>query len=485
MKHSWGIVLFQRDLRIVDNTAFLRACKECEQVIGIFVFNPKQVSSNNTFKSNNAVAFMIESLRSLNEDLQKAGGALHCFYGEPSSVVRSIQQELKVGKAEPVLYYNRDITPFSRRRQDSLDKIGIPVVACDDYYLTSVNSVLSSSGKPYTKFTPYASRFFTMLSEGDIVIDQPNLLKSSKLKCRVVSMNLKGQKELDWANDKFVDMKGASPYRLVLGGRKNALLRMKEVPPIVAKYQVTRNDLSDETTQLSAYIKFGCVSIREVYYFFKNKIDPTASKSLIRQLLWRDFYAQVLFHNPSNLGDSMKEAYRDMNWVKGVDARNRLKAWKSGKTGFPIVDAGMRELASTGYMHNRARLITGSFLPKTLLVDWMEGEKHFARYLSDYDPASNNGNWQWVAGTGVDSQPYFRILNPRLQSERYDENATYIKKWIPELRTMSAKDIHKWCEGKICSEARLSSIKYPHPIVDYKEQKEKALGMYRAAYESS
>ena len=181
----------------------------------------------------------------------------------------------------------------------------------------------------------------------------------------------------------------------------------------------------------------------------------------------------------------MKEAYRDMDWVKGADARIRLKAWKNGTTGFPIVDAGMRELTSTGYMHNRARLIAGSFLPKTLLVDWMDGEKHFARLLSDYDPASNNGNWQWVAGTGVDSQPYFRILNPRLQSERYDEDATYIKKWIPELRTMSAKDIHKWCEGKICGEARLSSIKYPRPIVDYKAQKEKALSMYKAAYESS
>ena len=474
-----GIVLFQRDLRLEDNTAFLAACKNCQKVVCIFCFNPKQVSTTNTFKSNNAVAFMIESLQSLDQSLQKRGSQLYCFYGEPVDVVKSLMNELQ---EESTLYFNYDITPFAKKRQLSFLDAGISCAAYTDYYLSSVDSIKNSSGKPYTKFTPYATRFQDMVAGGDLIIPFP--VTPLKIKCSFLTLDSANVKSLKWASDKFVDEKHLSPHRLVHGGREKALQRMKAIPPIVANYQVTRNDLNDETTQLSAYIKFGCLSIREVYYFFMQKIPTTARKSLIRQLIWRDFYAQVLYHNPSNLGQSMKEAYRDIKWEKGAEARKRLRAWKLGKTGFPIVDAGMRELAATGYMHNRARLITASFLPKTLLIDWMEGEKHFAKMLSDYDPASNNGNWQWVAGTGVDSQPYFRILNPKLQGEKYDSDCIYIKKWIPELRDLSPKDIHKWSDGEICSEDRFDGIKYPAPIVNYSKQKEMALDIYTKAYES-
>lgn len=259
----------------------------------------------------------------------------------------------------------------------------------------------------------------------------------------------------------------------LIGGRSNALRMLRSVDRRVANYDATRNNLSDQTTMLSAFIKFGNVSIREVYYAFRDNLDTESASSLIRQLFWRDFYAQLLDAHPEILFKPMREKYSGIRWSS---SQRLLDAWERGETGFPIVDAGMREMAATGYMHNRARLICGSFLPKTLLVNWQKGEAHFARSLVDYDPASNNGNWQWVAGTGSDSQPYFRILNPFLQSAKYDPDAVYIKKWIPELRELSAKDIHNW--DKTFAEHR--NVDYPAPIVNYAEQKEKVLKAYKA-----
>ena len=217
--------------------------------------------------------------------------------------------------------------------------------------------------------------------------------------------------------------------------------------------------------QLSAYIKFGCISIREVYKKFKSNVK------IIRQLIWRDFYANILFEYPNVLHQAMKEKYRKIKWNHNVQY---LNAWKEGKTGFPIVDAAMRELNETGFMHNRGRLIVSSFLIKTLLINWQEGEKYFATRLIDYDPASNNGNWQWGASTGVDSQPYFRIFNPWLQSKTHDPDCAYIKKWIPELKDIPNKEIHKWYN--YCN--NYTKLKYLFPIVDFDKQKKLSLKMY-------
>ena len=286
---------------------------------------------------------------------------------------------------------------------------------------------------------------------------------------------------LKQASEQFV--KNVSIKREVKGGRDNALKLIKLLSKRVNNYEATRNNLTDKTTQLSAYIKFGCVSIREVYYAIRDNLDNEASASLIRQLFWRDFYAQLMNDNPNLLFKPMRSQYSKINWS---NSQTNLNAWKNGETGFPIIDAGMRELLNTGYMHNRARLICASFLPKTLLINWQKGEEHFAKLLNDYDPASNNGNWQWVAGTGSDSQPYFRILNPFLQSKKYDPDAEYIKNWIPELRDVPAEDIHKWDtkwfdytvnDGDKIKDG-FKIIDYPAPIVDYSKQKEKALKMY-------
>ena len=237
----------------------------------------------------------------------------------------------------------------------------------------------------------------------------------------------------------------------------------------IQHYSKTRNELSISTSELSPYIKFGCISIREVYQAFKTKHD------FIRQLFWRDFYANILYSFPHVLGSAMKPNYNKLHWHNNS---NLFKKWCNGETGYPVVDAGMRQLLQTGYMHNRARLIVSSFLVKTLLISWEKGEKYFAQHLVDYDPASNNGNWQWTAGSGADSQPYFRIFNPWEQTKNYDSNCEYIKQWIPELKDVPNKDILNWEN----TYSQYKNIKYPKPIVNYKTQKELTLHMYSSAF---
>ena len=223
------------------------------------------------------------------------------------------------------------------------------------------------------------------------------------------------------------------------------------------------------TTLLSAYLKFGCISVREAANIFKKV------PGLYRQLLWREFYAHILNDFPYVLEEPLKLKYNELNWSNN---ETNFEAWCNGKTGFPIVDAGIRELLETGYMHNRARLIVACFLVKTLLIDWRKGEKFFANHLTDYDIASNNGNWQWVASTGADSQPYFRIFNPWTQGKNHDPNCIYIKKWIPELKELTNNEIHNYFKyyKKYTSE---KGFKYVAPIVDYTEQRELALDMYK------
>jgi deoxyribodipyrimidine photo-lyase len=252
------------------------------------------------------------------------------------------------------------------------------------------------------------------------------------------------------------------------GGRSAGLKVLDSALKTQKHYSKTRDILSIHTSLLSPYIKFGCVSIREVFHKFRT------IKDLTRQLIWREFYMNILYAHPHVLGHAMKPNYNKIRWR--TNARY-LHAWKTGNTGFPIVDAGMRQLNTTGYMHNRARLIVASFLTKTLLIDWREGEQYFAQKLVDYDPASNNGNWQWIASTGADSQPYFRIFNPYNQSAEVDEDAIYIKTWIPELKDIPAKEIHNWY--KYHTEYK---IHYPAPIVDYSVQKEKAIEMYSSIF---
>ena len=450
-----GLFIFRRDLRIQDNIGLNLALEQCKHIYPIFIFTPEQVTDKNKFKSDNAIQFMIESLDDLQSNIHKQRGNLNTFYGENETVIKKLINKWKI----EAVYFNADITPYAKKRDQSIvklcEKMKVECVTGQDYYLYEPNAVVTGSGDYYTKFTPYYNKVL------HIKVDAPKYPRQFHFT------------DVDDSNITITDayLKFTEPNQdiLVNGGRENGLKIVNDIGNFKS-YGKTRNELDTQTTHLSAYLKFGNISVRETYEKMKSKLG--LNSDLLRQIIWREFYAQLLYHNPQVLGNPLKEKYGKIQWDKNT---KHLNAWKAGMTGFPIVDAGMRQLNATGYMHNRARLITASFLIKTLLINWEDGEKYFSQHLTDYDPASNNGNWQWVASTGADSQPYFRIFNPWTQSEKYDTDAEYIKKWIPELQSVPAKAIHNWNNEW----EKYAEVKYPKPIVDYEKQRKLALDMYK------
>lgn len=460
-KFENGLFIFRRDLRIVDNNGLNLLSEHCKNIYAIFIFTPEQVTSSNSFKSNNAVQFMIESLEDLESQISNKGGKLYCFYGSNDKIISQCIKSFDIN----VVCFNLDYTPYAVKRDKDVielcEKMKTYVMYDHDYYLHEPGTILTGSNTPYQKFTPYYEASLRKK------IESPKL-STAKLHFSNAKKNLPNQIQLSDAMNKFTKK---NDDILVHGGRKNAIKQLSVANRTQTHYSKTHNDLEKNTTQLSAYIKFGCVSIREVYHVLKSRRD------IIRQLIWRDFYANILYSFPYVLGHPMKKNYSKIHWHHNT---RWFEAWRDGMTGFPVVDAGMRELNATGYMHNRARLITASFLVKTLLISWEHGEKYFAKKLTDYDPASNNGNWQWVASTGADSQPFFRIFNPWEQAKHFDPDAEYIKKWVPELKDVSAKDILNWESTN--NDEKYKNVHYPKPVVNYKKQKVLALKMYNNVF---
>jgi deoxyribodipyrimidine photo-lyase len=453
-QYEKGLFIFRRDLRVVDNIGLNLLNSKCKQIYPVFIFTPEQVTSANSFKSDNAVQFMIESLEDLHH---QTNNKLLVFYGHNEKIVSQLIQALEID----CVGFNSDYSPYAIKRDIGIIQLcntkGIALEIGQDYYLHAPGSILNGSGQTYQKFTPFYEASLRKKVEAP----------TSKKNIKFVSTNknLQNSITLEQALKRFTKV---NPNILVHGGRNNGLKQMKIASKNIANYPRTHNDLSHSTSQLSAYIKFGCVSIREVYKAYHSKRD------FIRQLYWRDFYANILFAFPQVLGHALKPKYDKIHWKNN---HSWFQKWCNGETGYPVVDAGMRQLNATGYMHNRARLIVSSFLVKTLLISWEQGEKYFACKLTDYDPASNNGNWQWQAGSGADSQPYFRIFNPWLQTKEYDPDCEYIKTWIPELKDVPNKDILNWDK----TWSNYKQIKYFKPMVDYAEQKDKVLQMYKSA----
>ena len=453
-----GIFIFRRDLRVIDNIGLNLAHEKCKHVYPIFIFTPEQVTNQNKFKSDNAIQFMIESLQDLSLDINKMNGRLLCFYGNNDTIISKLIKELNIN----AVFFNIDYSPYAIEREESIikicNKMNVFIEYGHDYYLHKPGTILNSSGDTYKKFTPFYQASLKKKVELPNGYKKIHFTRSNKQLQHIIS--------LDTALHKFTYI---NTNILVHGGRENAIKQIHQAYQNIKQYSKTHNELDKSTSQLSAYIKFGCVSIREVYKTFRSNHD------FIRQLFWRDFYANILYSFPYVLGSSMKPNYNKIKWHHNSNWFNK---WTKGETGFPIVDAGMRELNTTGYMHNRTRLIVASFLVKILLISWEHGEKYFAQRLVDYDPASNNGNWQWISGSGADSQPYFRIFNPWLQTKEYDHECKYIKKWIPELNTVPVKDILKWHTEYV----NYKKIEYFKPMCSYDEQKEKALKMYEEVF---
>lgn len=450
---KYCIFIFRRDLRIKDNTCLNYCMSNYENVIPVFIFTPEQIVKNK-YKSENAIQFMIESLKELNDELKKAGSKLHLFKGKNETIIRRIIRTINV----EAIAYNKDYTPYSLKRDNSISKIcknnDIECVELEDYLLHCMGSLNKDDGEPYRVFTPFKNNGLKKKVNKPSNQRTKNLTRSNKLKT------------ISFPKYKI------NPSIHVNGGRSNGLKKLRETYNKRSKYAKNRNLLTFETSRLSAYIKFGCVSIREVYYKMKS------SKKFIDQLFWREFYYYIVYYFPEMLKGKSFRNIKSIAWKNNTRLFNK---WKNGETGFPVVDAAMKELNTTGYQHNRGRLITSNFLHRLLHIDWRKGEMYFANMLTDYDPSVNNGNWQWSASVGVDTKPYSqRVFNPILQSKRYDPKAEYIKKWLPNLSEVPAKHLHDW--EKYHNLHDLDELEYFKPVINYKKARKKSLQMYKRAF---
>lgn len=446
-----ALFIFRRDLRLTDNTGLIFALKQAQEVIPCFIFTPEQIE-HNPYRGDHCLQFMIESLEELGAALESAKGKLYLFYGKPDEIVDQCVHHLKVD----AVVLNRDYTPYSLKRDEKIEKrcrqLDVAFHSFDDLLLHPPEETVKAGGAPYQVFTP----FYRNASRLEVPFPRP--LPQGRYVSAPIPFSLGPE-----LYEKILP-KRALAHR---GGRKAALRILKELGHFSA-YAVERDfPAKEKTTHLSAHLKFTTCSVREAYWAISSQLGD--SSELIRALYWRDFFTSIAFHFPRVFHGAFREEFNQLPW----DADEGLfKKWCAGETGFPIVDAGMRELNQTGFMHNRVRMIAASFLVKDLHIDWRRGERYFAQQLVDYDPAVNNGNWQWVASTGCDAQPYFRIFNPWTQSLKFDPNCVYIKQWVPELEAYLPKQIHHWDKAFVPGE-------YPSPLVDHGQEAKRALAGYK------
>jgi len=417
-----SIFLFHRDFRTIDNTSLKKLSELSTDIHPIFIFNPDQVdSTKNPYYNEKAIQFMIECLSSIPH--------IQFFYGDTVEVLESLFTKNKITN----LGFNLDYTPYAKKRTKNVTKLALKynvnVVAEEDYTVLNMDEYREDGF--YKVFKPFYEHLLTL------DVPKPSL---KDIKLSSTKLNVSNVYKFDLSFKKF-------------SHRKDALdiLQNKE---IAKNYEKNRAIPAIETTHLSKYIKFGVVSIREVYYAYLKY------KDLHRQVIWHDFYASLMYFLPEQ--DTIGGGNFKHLKIKWTFSASIFSKWCKGITGIPLIDAGMRQLNETGWMHNRIRLITSNFLTMVLKIDWRKGEKYFAKKLVDYDVSSNNLNWQFSAQVGTDRTPYVRIYNPFLQSKKYDPDCQYIKRWVPELKTVDNKDIHNWFKTY-----DTYSVNYPKPIIEY------------------
>lgn len=453
-----GLVWLRRDLRLHDQTALSFATMECSEVELVFVFD-KYILSSLQDKDDKRVSFIYECLKEIDK---KVG--LHVLYGDPLEEIPKLYKKIKAEK----LFFNRDYEPKALKRDASIIKQIPTSVSFKDSVFFEPHEIIKSDGKPYTVFTPYKRRWLErFLSFGKNV--SVFKVKTRKIKRPSKALDEKIFKKIGFEYSKGVFKGGASSAKKELSKFKRKIDSYDELRDFPA---------AEGTSNLSVYLRHGCLSIRELISF-SQKSSSKGSAIWLSELIWREFYQMILAQFPKVTKGPFKEKYKGISWIGGS---KEFKAWCTGQTGFPLVDAAMRCLNKTGTMPNRLRMVTASFLCKTLLVDWKKGEKYFARKLLDFDLAANNGGWQWSSSTGCDAQPYFRIFNPYSQSEKFDAEGLFIKKWCPELKGFSAKKVHIPGDTDMIEQASANcriGVDYPFPIVNYKRKREEAMKMYK------
>jgi deoxyribodipyrimidine photo-lyase len=455
----------RRDLRLNDNPTLSAALAGAESLLPLFILDPQLVSQPAPRRQ----AFLFAGLRQLNDDLQAYGSRLLIRAGRPDEVIAQIMQETCAAK----IYTEEDYSPYARQRDLKVSAIA-PLEQITGLTVHHPAAVLKSDGKPYTVFTPFSKVWKALLFSGSGVklpacFPQPPTLSGEDIPHIAAPHDF-------------------PPGEVEAGNRLADFLQRS-----VDEYAENRNRLDLEgTSRLSAYFRFGMLSarqaIQQTYTAMRNAgsgAERHGCEVFLNQLIWREFYNAILYHHPYVLRSAFNPGLRRIPWR---DAPNELFAWQQGHTGFPIVDACMRQLLATGWMHNRGRMIVASFLVKDLLIDWREGERWFMQQLVDGDPAANNGGWQWTAGTGTDAAPYFRIFNPVLQSKKFDPQGIYIRRWLPELTHVPEIYIHTpWRMPLDIQQAAGCRIgkDYPAPIVDHQLAKERTLTAYKFSKENA
>jgi len=455
--YNTSVFIFRRDYRINDNTGLIKSLLYSKRVIPIFIFTPEQIDDKkNIFKSNNAAQFMIESLVDLNRQLKKKQTHLYMFYGDYIFILNNLLKQIKFD----CIFFNKDYTPYSLERDSKIKKFcqdnGLVLHTVDDICLHPIGSVLTLKKDGYKKFSLYYKK------AKNLPVSYPQVNNLTNYYNDKLKYELK-------KNDLLKLFKVNNNIKLH-GGRSKAKLILDNIHK-----HIYYNDIKDEplyeTSLLSPYIRFGNISVREVYYSIINKLGKR--NKLIEQLYWRDFYINFGYYNLELYTQNFID--HKFSYIKYDDNPLLFKLWTEGNTGFPLCDAGMRELNKTGYMHSRVRMLTATVLCRILLLDWRLGEKYFSIKLIDHDRALNEGNWMWIAGTSPHSQEYFRIMTPKSQTIKFDPECIYIKKWIPELKNVENKDIINWDT----KHKKYLYTDYPSPVVSYKKNKLESIKRYK------
>ena len=427
-----NIFWFRRDLRIHDNAGLYHALKANFPVVPVFIFD-KNILDKLEEKKDRRVEFIREALIGMQTDLAQSNSSLEVFYGTPEQIFQNLLREYDV----QTVFTNDDYEPYAIERdlliKNLLTKKNIDFKTYKDQVIFEKDEVLKDNGKPYTVYTPYSKRW-------------KDLLTGSYLNAYPVNR---------YAENFFKQSPGRIPSLDSMGFKETGKNFPSKNPgnEIIKHYTQTRDFPGiNGTSRLGIHLRFGTVSIREIVAKAKE-----LNTTFLNELIWREFYMSILWHFP-HVGHH-RAFKREYDHIKWRNNEREFERWCEGQTGYPIIDAGMRQLNATGFMHNRLRMITGSFLCKDLLIDWRWGEAYFAEKLLDYDLAANNGGWQWVAGSGCDAAPYFRIFNPELQTKKFDKDVKYIKQWVPEFQEFG----------------------YPKPIVDHAVARERCLEVYKAA----
>lgn len=431
MSEKISIFWFRRDLRLDDNVGFLEALKGPHPVLPVFIFDTEILEK--LPKDDARVNFIYDSLQKIRKELQEKGSSLALYHGKPIEIFQQLVKDYEIAE----VYTNRDYEPYAKQRDEQIEKFlkirDISFHTLKDQVIFEKDEIVKKDGDPYVVYTPYMKLWKENFRKLDLQVHYTsshlnNLIQNTRLP------------NLSLTDINFESSSIPIPEYDVS-------------PSLIAQYEAKRNfPAKDATSRIGVHLRFGTVGIRKII----EKAASEKNETFLQELIWREFFMQILYHYPQTVTDAFKPKYDRIEWR---NEEEDFEKWKAGKTGYPLVDAGMRQLNATGFMHNRVRMLTASFLCKHLLIDWRWGEAYFAEKLLDYEMSSNVGNWQWAAGSGVDAAPYFRIFNPMTQIDKFDKERMYIKRWVEEIDTED----------------------YPSEMVDHKEARERALSTYKNA----